>query len=98
MEPQQMPTLSQPLTAVQRQTPLLLDEPQTVWIVQAGSMGLFTVPVKDGTPVGARSYLSSLGPGAALFATTPDPGESYALLAVPFEDTWVLRVSQDAFQ
>jgi hypothetical protein len=69
-----MLALSQSLTAVPRQAPLLLDDPQTVWIIQDGTMGLFTVPVKDGTPGGARCYLSSLGPGAALFGTMPAPG------------------------
>jgi NHLM bacteriocin system ABC transporter ATP-binding protein len=86
MEPNHMPA------------PLLLNDPQTVWIIQDGTMGLFTVPVKDGTPAGARRYLCSIGPGQALFGTTPAPEESFALLAVPLADIRLWQVSRKALQ
>ena len=97
MQPNQMPDLSPAGPAVYRQAPLVLDEPHLVWIIQTGTIGLFTVRLKDGMPAGARRYLNSFGPGAALFGTTPDPGESYALLAVPFQDTQLLPVLWEEF-
>ena len=91
MDLSQMPGATLPCPAVPQQAPLLLHDPQTVWVIRRGSIGLFTVPVKDGTTVGARRYLGSLGPGEALFGVAQTPGEGCGLLAVPFEATELVR-------
>jgi NHLM bacteriocin system ABC transporter ATP-binding protein len=74
--------------------PLLLDDPQAVWLVQSGSMALFAVSVEYGTPEGARHYLFSTEPGEALFpaALSPHSGKQRSLLAVAIEETELLKV------
>ncbi len=47
--------------------PLLLDDPDTVWLIQSGSMAVFAVRVVDGVPKGARRYLFSLTIDEVLF-------------------------------
>ena len=70
-----------------------------MWLVQAGTLELFAVPVKDGTPAGTRRYVGSIGPGAALFGATLDAAEpSFGLLAVPCGDTRLLQLSRQAFR
>jgi len=49
--------------------PFLLDDPQTVWLVQSGSVALFAVKVNQGVIEGIRRYLFSCDSGAALFGT-----------------------------
>lgn len=69
-------------------TPLLLNTPDTLWVVQAGSVALFTTAVCDGAPVGARRALGSVGPGAVLVGAAPmlaQPRSS--LLAIALEAT-----------
>ncbi|MBD2104011.1 NHLP bacteriocin export ABC transporter permease/ATPase subunit [Leptolyngbya sp. FACHB-261] len=75
--------------------PLLLDDPQTVWLLQSGAMAVFTVRFNDGVPDGARHYLFTAAPGEALFGTAPylEAGEERSLLAVALEETELLQLS-----
>ena len=98
MDMSQTPGATPPCTVVPQHAPFLLHDPQTVWVIRGGSIGLFTVPVKDGAIVGARHYLGSLGPGEALFGVAPAPGEGRGLLAVPFEDTELVRMPWGALR
>ncbi|MBW4576244.1 MAG: NHLP bacteriocin export ABC transporter permease/ATPase subunit [Aphanothece sp. CMT-3BRIN-NPC111] len=78
--------------------PLLLDDPQTAWAIQSGSIALFAVTVKDGIPEGARRYLFSAGVGEALFGVAAnDDGKPYKILAVPIEETELLKLTQENF-
>ncbi len=43
--------------------PLLLDDPAAAWLVERGSLEVFTVAFQDGHPVGARSHFTSIAAG-----------------------------------
>jgi NHLM bacteriocin system ABC transporter ATP-binding protein len=64
-----MTDLSGQLYRVKGNEPILLDDPQTVWVVQSGSVALFAVTMRDGIQEGVRRYLFSAGSGNALFGT-----------------------------
>ncbi len=53
--------------AVAGNKPFLLDDPDTMWLVEEGRIDVFTVALKDGEPVGARSHFVSVDAGQALF-------------------------------
>ncbi len=76
--------------------PVRLDDPQAVWMIQSGSLALFTVTLKDGQPEGSRRYLFSLNAGEALFGAEPHPepdgGYTRALLAVALEECELRQV------
>ncbi|ARV60153.1 NHLP bacteriocin export ABC transporter permease/ATPase subunit [Nostocales cyanobacterium HT-58-2] len=50
---------------------LLLDNPETLWVVQSGKLALFATTVKDGSVAGHRRYLFSVNTNEALFGTLP---------------------------
>jgi NHLM bacteriocin system ABC transporter ATP-binding protein len=78
------------IIAIQGDKPLLLSNPDKVWLVTAGELNVFTIPV-DGEEYGERDYLFTARQGTLLFgiAKTPlfeGPAEetedgAYALLA-----------------
>lgn len=79
--------------------PILLDDPQTVWVVQSGSIALFAAEVKNGVTEGSRRYLFSIDPGEALFGTAPSSGnQQRQILAVPVGETELLKVSQECIR
>lgn len=75
----------------------LLDDPQTVWIVESGSLALFAIAVENGIPQGNRRYLFNVKSGEALFSLPSGP-ECRQLLAIPVEETELLRVSRAEFE
>ncbi len=77
--------------------PILLDDPQTVWVIQSGSVALFAVTIKDGVIEGTRRYLFGSDSQEALFGTTP--GENFAslLMAVPIGETELLKMDRECF-
>lgn len=83
------------LYKIKSNEPVLLDDPQSVWVLQSGSMAVFSITVQDGKPVGTRGYLFSSFPGEALFGTAlSSEGEKHrGLLAVAVEETELLQVS-----
>lgn len=50
---------------------LVLDDPQTLWVVQSGKLALFATTINDGAVAGHRRYLFSVNTGEALFGTVP---------------------------
>lgn len=85
------------LRQIKGNQPLLLNDPQRVWLVQSGSLALFAVPVQNGIVEGDRYYLFNVEPGEALFGTEPqdDEHQHLALVAVPLEPTEVLPIVID---
>lgn len=79
--------------------PLLLDNPETIWLIQSGSLALFTIPVQHGIPKGQRRYLFSVKAGEALF-TAPliSADQQCQILAVALESTDLLQLSQDEYR
>lgn len=77
--------------------PLLLDDPDKVWILHSGNIALFATKVKEGIPEGNRRYLFSLSPASALFgaALLPSdlPAQQSGLLAVALEPTELSQIS-----
>ncbi|MDZ7952376.1 NHLP bacteriocin export ABC transporter permease/ATPase subunit [Nostoc sp. DedQUE09] len=79
--------------------PILLDDPQTIWIVQSGSVALFAVSIKNGITQGTRRYLFTLHPEEALFGTASDCIDQHRqLLAVPMGETELLKVDREYFE
>ncbi len=78
--------------------PILLNDPQTVWLIKSGSMALFAIAVQDGVPEGSRRYLLTLGDGEAMFSTIPSQQEEQRqILAVSMEETELLKMSKTDF-
>jgi len=87
------------LYQVKGNQPILLDDPQTVWVLQSGAVALFAVTVKNGVIEGARRYLCSTEPGDALFGTAPSSRNQHRrLLAVPIGETELLKVDRECFR
>ncbi len=80
--------------AIQGNSPILLDDPGTVWIVHSGSLAIFGVEVVSGMPVGARRFLVTVGAQDAAFGMTPDEDNNgLGLIAVATEESVVERLS-----
>jgi ATP-binding cassette subfamily C protein len=87
------------LYRVKGNQPILLDHPQTVWVLQSGAVALFAVTVKNGVIEGGRRYLCSTEPGDALFGTAPSSRNQHRrLLAVPIGETELLKVDRECFR
>ncbi|AFY34443.1 NHLP bacteriocin export ABC transporter permease/ATPase subunit [Calothrix sp. PCC 7507] len=76
--------------------PILLNDPQTVWLVKSGSMALFAVTVKNGIPEGSRRYLFTVGDKEAMFSIFNNR-EQRQILAVSMEETIVVKVPAKDF-
>jgi NHLM bacteriocin system ABC transporter ATP-binding protein len=73
--------------------PLLLNEPDKVWVVESGSLALFAIPVKDRVAEGERRYLFTVDPGGVLVGSAPShAGAALGLVAVAIEPTELLRL------
>jgi NHLM bacteriocin system ABC transporter ATP-binding protein len=72
------------LHTIQGNSPLLLDQPDLLYLIQSGSVAIFAVQVVNGVPEGERRYLFNLEPGEALFGVKP-ASEQLGLLAVAIE-------------
>jgi NHLM bacteriocin system ABC transporter ATP-binding protein len=94
------------LYTVNGNQPILLDDPQTVWVVKSGSIALFAVTANHGIIDGTRYYLFSLSCGEALFGTSPlktptissPDHQQRQLLAVPVGETELLKLNFENFQ
>lgn len=76
--------------------PMLLNDPETMWVIRSGSVALFAVMVGPDGLEGNRHYLFSASSGDALFGTTPSPEPHHRqILAVPIEETELLQVQSD---
>ncbi|MBD2533948.1 NHLP bacteriocin export ABC transporter permease/ATPase subunit [Nostoc flagelliforme FACHB-838] len=79
--------------------PILLDDPQTIWVVQSGSVALFAVTIKNGITEGTRRYLFTSNPEEALFGTAFDCiHQHHQLLVVPMGETELLKVDREYFE
>ena len=73
--------------------PLLLNDPQMVWVVHSGTLELFATSIEDGEPKGKRHYLFSVSAGEALFGTALL--SQWGILAVAIEETELSPVALD---
>ena len=73
--------------------PMLLNQPETMWVIQSGSVDLFAVIVGQGGIEGNRRYLFSANSGDVLFGKVPDAEKcDRQILAVPIEETELLKI------
>lgn len=79
--------------SLQGNQPLLLNDPDRLWIVNSGSLTLFMTQVKDGEPGGSRRYLFSVAAGEALVGhpLVEAEGSTWGIVAIAANDT-VLQV------
>ena len=78
---------------------LILDDPETIWVVKSGSLALFAMPVKEGVAEGTRRYLFTTRSRQALFSISSDfEPLPYQLFAVSIEETELLKVSIKDFR
>lgn len=73
---------------------LLLNDPQMSWVVQSGSLALFTVPLKHGIPDGERRHLFNATVDQELFGIASEKHNTeLGLIAVALEPTELLNLS-----
>jgi NHLM bacteriocin system ABC transporter ATP-binding protein len=78
--------------------PLLLDDPEIVWLVESGSLALYAMNVQNGISRGQRRYLFTVKAGEALFPATFTSAEGQCqILAVALEATQLMKLSRSAF-
>jgi NHLM bacteriocin system ABC transporter ATP-binding protein len=89
---------SQPcVTQLKGNTPLWLNTPDRVWLLESGTVAVFAVHSQNGHPDGERRYLFTVYPGEALFSTAvTDAGNELGMMAVPLEPTAVTFVTIDS--
>jgi NHLM bacteriocin system ABC transporter ATP-binding protein len=75
------------LRRIRGNEPLILSQPDVVWVVQSGSLALFSSRLVNGLPEGERRYLINAYPGDALFSIHPDETEQLVMIAVALETT-----------
>ncbi|NJR49605.1 MAG: NHLP bacteriocin export ABC transporter permease/ATPase subunit [Leptolyngbyaceae cyanobacterium CSU_1_3] len=79
--------------------PLILNDPETIWIVKSGSLAVFAIPLKAGIVEGTRRYLFTTRSPQALFSIAPSSEPlPYQLVAVSIEETDLLKVSLSDFR
>ena len=76
-------------------SPILLTDPQTAWVVYTGRVDVFLVPVERGRVAGTRQHLFRAQAGQAVLGVSPSGGDrGMALMAVGDPDTQLLRVKR----
>ncbi|MDJ0713513.1 MAG: NHLP bacteriocin export ABC transporter permease/ATPase subunit [Prochloraceae cyanobacterium] len=70
--------------------PIILKDPNTVWVVKSGSLALFATLIDDEQQQGNRHYLFEVGSGEALFggflASQTSPEKQLGIMAVALEE------------
>ncbi|MTF40244.1 NHLP bacteriocin export ABC transporter permease/ATPase subunit [Cyanobacterium aponinum] len=78
--------------------PLLLNDPQTVWLVESGSVVLFSTLIEDDKPQDIRRYLFTAVEGEILLGVD-FLSDEYGIIAVGLEETVLRKFSfQDFFE
>jgi NHLM bacteriocin system ABC transporter ATP-binding protein len=77
--------------------PLLLDDPDAIWLVKSGALALFAISVENGTPKGRRRYLATVRTGEAMFSAACSLDGQHQILAVSLEESDLVRISRNEF-
>ncbi len=90
-------TITQTERIVKGNEPLLLDNPEKIWLVKSGSLVLHSILVENGQIKGNRRFLFNIGAGESLFgvalAPTTTENEYRGILAVALEQTELLELT-----
>lgn len=79
--------------------PLLLTDPQVIWLVESGTVSVFAVTVRNGRIDGDRRFLFSCESGEFILGTMPNQGEvDYQLLALPMGKVDLLELNRNCIQ
>ena len=62
--------------------PILLEDPESAWLITEGHVNVFAIDVVDDAPQGARDYLFTVGLGGLLLGVEPAWADEVGLLAV----------------
>ncbi|MFM6450492.1 MAG: NHLP bacteriocin export ABC transporter permease/ATPase subunit, partial [Planktothrix sp.] len=80
---------------IQGNQPLLLNNPQIIWIVKSGSLAVFTTLFEENEPLGSRRYLFSVNAGEILLGSTPK--DRRGILAIAVEETELIPLNINDF-
>ena len=73
--------------------PFLLDDPETIWIVEGGAVDIFAVPALKNEVIGSRHHLFRAETGQALFGVSGSRSNGgVALLAVAIDQTQLRKL------
>jgi NHLM bacteriocin system ABC transporter ATP-binding protein len=79
--------------------PFVLDDPESVWLLQHGHIELFSVQIENKQPVGTRHHFCSVESGQLLFGMDLAAyGSGRGLLAVGMVNTRLFRLSLRRFR
>jgi NHLM bacteriocin system ABC transporter ATP-binding protein len=67
--------------------PLLLNRPGTAWLIESGSVAVFSVDIEDGSLTGERRFLFDVGAGEILLGTTTPTARTRGLIAVAVQES-----------
>lgn len=80
---------------VEGNRPLLLNDPESAWVVYSGTVDVFAVPVQDGQVVGTRRHLFRSSTGQLLLGITQTGGDNHvSLLVSGTPETRVLQIQR----
>lgn len=87
-------TLPGELYSVSGNTSIVLNDLESVWIVDSGAFAIFAVPSSDST-IAMRRYLFTVRSGQAMFPIASE--QSHQLVAVSIEASHLIKVSRQTF-
>ena len=80
-------------------TPFLLNDPESVWLIQSGTVEIFSVRVLEGQPSGSRYHFITSTTGDLLFGMDLEKyGQGLGLLAVGVVGTQVIQFPMAMFR
>lgn len=86
------------IVSVEGNKPLLLTDPNNVWLVERGKAAVFSIQIKDNEATGVRSYLFEVEAHNILFGICPESvDQSFGLLVTGVTGTSFRRISRTLF-
>jgi len=79
-------------------SPLVLNDPERIWLVGSGRVDVFAVPLQNGEPAGARVHVHRAEVGQLLFGCQCDDAGTLGLMAVGIPGTQVLGLPRQRLQ
>jgi NHLM bacteriocin system ABC transporter ATP-binding protein len=79
---------------------LWLDDPETIWQIESGSLAVFAIPGSPDQPNDSRRHLFTVHPGQALFGlfSSDTAAATIPLVAIPLGTVELISVSRLMFQ
>ncbi|MEM7114702.1 MAG: NHLP bacteriocin export ABC transporter permease/ATPase subunit [Chloroflexota bacterium] len=85
------------LIAAGSDKPILLDQPETAWVVYRGKVDIFSVAIADGAAIGTRTHVMRLESGQAFFGMSLGNAQ-HGLLAVGHAETTLIQLRRSSLQ